>query len=159
MGRKKELCLYLLGVGSPLQGWMTMKKNQENKVTEGIVRVIKGLETLIALILIIAVVMSVKDLVTIAFSIFRGNSFASRDMVKELLAHSLMLIVGLELAEMLIRHKLNCIIEVMFYAVARKMLISSETALEILVGVFALAILFATRRFLTTREEEHTEDL
>ena len=59
----------------------------------------------------------------------------------------LLLIIGLELIETLITHTPSSIIDIMLFA-QLEMLIHSSNAYELLVGAIAIAILFATRRFL-----------
>ena len=65
-----------------------------------------------------------------------------------MLGYILLLVIGLELALMLIRHTPGSVIEVMFFAIARKVLIYTTETYEFLIGVVALAGLFAIRRFL-----------
>jgi hypothetical protein len=65
-----------------------------------------------------------------------------------MLGYLLLLVIGLELALMLIRHTPGSVIEVMFFAIARKILIYTNETYEFLIGVVALAGLFAIRRFL-----------
>ncbi len=67
---------------------------------------------------------------------------------EEVLADILLLVVGIELALMLVRRTPGALIEVMFFVVARKMLIKADTFWDLILGVAALAGLFAIRRFL-----------
>lgn len=72
---------------------------------------------------------------------------------EELLADILLLVVGIELALMLVRRTPESLIEVMFFVVARKMLIKADTFWDLILGVAALAGLFAIRMFLVRRSE------
>ncbi len=65
-----------------------------------------------------------------------------------LLADILLLVVGIELAIMLVRRTPESLIEVMFFVIARKMLIKTGAIHELLIGVAALAGLFAIRKYL-----------
>ncbi len=67
---------------------------------------------------------------------------------EELLSDILLLVVGIELAIMLIRRTPESLVEVMFFVIARKMLIKTGTIYELVVGVAALAGLFAIRKYL-----------
>jgi len=67
---------------------------------------------------------------------------------QQFLSFVLILIIALELAMMLITHDHNKVIEVMIYAIARKMLIYNTTAVELLLGVLTLVVLFAAEKFL-----------
>jgi hypothetical protein len=67
---------------------------------------------------------------------------------EELLSDILLLVVGIELALMLVRRTPESLIEVMFFVVARKMLIKTDDFWDLILGVAALAGLFAIRKYL-----------
>ena len=67
---------------------------------------------------------------------------------EEVLSDVLLLVVGIELALMLVRRTPEALIEVMFFVVARKMLIKADTFWDLILGVAALAGLFAIRKYL-----------
>ena len=67
---------------------------------------------------------------------------------EELLSDLLLLVVGVELAIMLVRRTPESLVEVMFFVIARKMLIKTGAIYELLIGVVALAGLFAIRKYL-----------
>ena len=67
---------------------------------------------------------------------------------EELLSDLLLLVVGIELAIMLVRRTPESLVEVMFFVIARKMLIKTGEFYELLIGVAALAGLFAIRKYL-----------
>ena len=60
----------------------------------------------------------------------------------------LLLVVGVELAIMLIRRTPESLVEVIFFVIARKMLIKTDAFYELLIGVIALIGLFAIRKYL-----------
>ncbi len=68
--------------------------------------------------------------------------------IEQVLSDILLLVVGIELALMLVRRTPAALIEVMFFVVARKMLIKADTFVDLIIGVAALAGLFAIRRYL-----------
>lgn len=70
---------------------------------------------------------------------------------EELLSNILLLVVGIELAIMLVRRTPESLVEVMFFVIARKMLIKTHNVYELLIGVAALAGLFAIRKYLEHR--------
>jgi hypothetical protein len=59
-----------------------------------------------------------------------------------------LLVVGIELALMLVRRTPEALIEEMFFVVARKMLITAGSFLDLIIRVAALAGLFAIRKYL-----------
>ena len=58
------------------------------------------------------------------------------------------LIIGVELIRMLYQHKPSTVFEVLLFAIARQVILAHDDAITTLIGVIAIAILFATRKFL-----------
>ena len=80
--------------------------------------------------------------------------------IQSFLSKVLLLVIGLELALVLIKHTLDSVLHVVIFAVARKVLIFAESSWEVAIGVASLAALFAVRKYLfdheniTTHREE-----
>lgn len=114
--------------------------------------ILKGvtiIETFLAAFLIFAVASSTVTLVRRLYYVIATRDFTQTyELFQGFMAHALLLVIGLELALMLLHHSPNSIIEVLIYALARKLLIHATTAYELAVGVAALAGLFAIRKFL-----------
>jgi len=72
---------------------------------------------------------------------------------ENVLSEILLLVVGIELAILLVRRTPESLIEVMFFVIARKMLIKTGAFYELLIGVVALAGLFAIRKYLATKKD------
>lgn len=77
---------------------------------------------------------------------------------EELLSDILLLVVGVELALMLVRRTPESLIEVMFFVVARKMLIKTDSFWDLILGVAALAGLFAIRKYLQTTPKKQEQE-
>ena len=73
-------------------------------------------------------------------------------VLQDLFSDILLLVVGVELAIMLVRRTPESLVEVIFFVIARKMLIKTDAFYEILIGVIALAGLFAVRKYLIERK-------
>lgn len=58
------------------------------------------------------------------------------------------LIIGVELIRMMYSHSPNTVFEVLLFAIARQIIIDHSSIWSSLVGVCAIAVLFATRKFL-----------
>ncbi len=95
-------------------------------------------------------VLSIKDIVVLGITIFKTDALSSYEILQGFLAHTLLLVVGLELSLMLISHTPGKVLEVVLYAIARKMLISSANMTDILFGVIALALVFFIDKYLHT---------
>ena len=65
--------------------------------------------------------------------------------MEDFMSLSLSMIVGIEFVKMLLLHTPESIIEVLLYAVARQIILSHESALENLIGVLAVAVIFMLR--------------
>jgi hypothetical protein len=93
------------------------------------------------------------------FTHFKEAVLAStlHDVIEHLLADILLIVVGFELAIMLIKRTPESLVDVMFFVVARKMLIKSDNFYDILIGVAALAGLFAIRKYLETHKRDKKE--
>ncbi|WP_406243738.1 hypothetical protein ACF3M2_07910 [Tissierella carlieri] len=110
------------------------------------------IEILLAAFIMITVLISGKDIVVLIYTVFVTEASASYEILQGLLTHILLLVVGLELALMLITHSAGNVLEVILYAIARKMLISSSNTMDILLGVISLAIIFWVDKYLHTKD-------
>lgn len=107
-------------------------------------------ETVLALLVLLGVVAGSLDLVSyLKLLLQRGSELQDPySTLQGLIGHVLMLVLGLELAMMLIRHTPGSVIEVLMYVAARKMLGPQTTVAEFLAGTAAIAGLFAVRKYL-----------
>lgn len=67
------------------------------------------------------------------------------------------ILIGLELVKLLCRNDLYSMVEILLFAVTRHIIIERLNILETLVGVVAIAALFAIRKFLFLYQETHEE--
>lgn len=130
-------------------------KRKFRKVENIMEKIIMWLEIVLATFIIITVILSCRDLASLAYNVFTTEAMSSYELLQVFLSYVLLLVVGLELALMLIKHSPGSVLEVMLYAVARKMLISSSTTSEVLIGVIALAIIFFIDKYLHTKDKEN----
>ena len=71
--------------------------------------------------------------------------------------------IGVEFVKMLCTHTPGTVIEVLLFAISRQMIVGHVSGFEVLVGVAAIAGLFATHKFLYaksfgTEEKEEKQD-
>ncbi|MGX8852845.1 transporter [Amedibacillus sp. YH-ame10] len=119
-------------------------------INEKLVRVTKGLELAIAVLLIVAITVSAIYVVFYAGNALKEGSFQLESFMKTVLT----LVVGIEFAKMLILHTPESVLEVLLYAVARQIVIYHDSALENLVGVLAVGVIFAIRKYLSKEKSE-----
>ncbi len=67
---------------------------------------------------------------------------------KDFLGNALLLVVGVELIRMLITHTTRATLELIVFVIARKLLIYTDSMMDIFLGTIALAIAFATIKYL-----------
>lgn len=65
------------------------------------------------------------------------------------LAHIFELIIGIEFVKMLAKHTPSSTVDVILYAIARKLIVNHDSMLDSLIGVLAIAILFGVRKYLS----------
>ena len=74
------------------------------------------------------------------------------DFFTQFLANALSLVVGVEFVKMLCQHSAQTVVEVLMFATARQMVVEHMKTTQTLIGVIAIAILFAIRKFLMTED-------
>ena len=73
------------------------------------------------------------------------------DFFTKFLANALSLVVGVEFVKMLCRHSAQT---VLMFATARQMVVEHMAPTQTLIGVIAIAVLFAIRKFLMTEDSD-----
>jgi Phosphate-starvation-inducible E family len=101
---------------------------------------VKFFEWLLAGIIIVAVIAEGTMLVHDLFSYIMEGEIMEK--FQDFLAHALLYIIGLEVALMLIKHDMTLVIDIIIFAIARKMIILNVHMWEILVGILAIFILY-----------------
>lgn len=114
------------------------------KVNDSMIKGLRWLELVIACFLFFAIILSLCVLIKDT-----GSSLFYTDFqLEEFMGAMLTIVVGIEFAKMLILHTPQSVIEVLLYAVARQIIISHDNAMENLIGVLAIGIIFLIRKFL-----------
>lgn len=110
------------------------------------------LEILISGIVILAIIFSFPDLFKYIIRIVSSDPATSLTLFQEFLKHSLMLVIGMEFIMMLIAYSDKNIIYLIIFVIARKLLISSDTVVDLLIGVIAIAILFIVKNYILRKK-------
>ena len=84
-----------------------------------------------------------KTLLTAPASFSLGNFFSS----------ALLLVMGIEFVQMLALHTADAVVDVLLFTIVRQMIVNHTDAVETLLGVAAVAGIFAIKKFLQTRED------
>lgn len=79
---------------------------------------------------------------------FHVEGFPVYDEFKDILDMAFTLVIGVEIIRMMCEHSTEVVFEVLTFAIARQIVIDHTNAVDNIYGVVALAILFATRKYL-----------
>ena len=116
-------------------------------------------ETLLAMVVLIAVFLGTMDVLRMMWQIYiiEFQTPVGYTQLNDLLAQILLLVIGVELVVMLSLHIPGALIEVLLYAIARKLLLLPKEGamLELLLGVIAIAGLFAIRKYLILNDNSN----
>lgn len=105
----------------------------------------KIMEFVIALLLACAIIIMIGQLIMSVSSLPDLNTYPNYD---DVLMSCFNLIIGVELIRMLYLHTPITVFEVLLFAIARQIIIDHSSPVNSLIGVIAIAILFAVRKFL-----------
>ena len=81
----------------------------------------------------------------------------SPEQFTEFLGNALTLLIGVEFVKMLAKHTAENLLEVLMFAIARQMVVEHLNMVETLIGVVALAVIFAIRKYLLLKAPENKE--
>lgn len=108
------------------------------------------MEIIISVFLLVGIAVAgidlLKDLLEMISLAFSNNSASIS--IEQFLSTGLQLIIGVEFVKMIAKHTMGSTIEVLVYAIARKLVISHGGTIDLLMGVIAIAILFFIKKYL-----------
>jgi len=108
-------------------------------------KIAKAIEIIIALVLLVIVVIKI---IEVSFDL---TGFPVGILTMEfagILSVTLNLVIGVEFTKMLIKHTPESVVDVLLFAIARQMVVYHERTLDLLIGVLAIAGLFAIKKVL-----------
>ena len=102
-------------------------------------------EIVIALLLMMAVVVKLYDAIAAVAGL---KAVLEGVALENVLSSAFSLVIGLEFVRMLCKHTPETVIDVLLFAVARQLVIYNDGDISKLLGIIAIAGLFAVKRFL-----------
>ena len=125
-----------------------------------LLKVSKAFETALSIVLIIIIFLGMIDLVRSVYTAYIVD-FANPVEYSQLnafLAEALLLVIGVELVVMLSLHIPGALLEVLLYAIARKLILLPKTSGmgDLLLGIIAIGCIFAFKKYLMTDNERKT---
>lgn len=114
------------------------------------------LQLLIAVLIAFGIIIGLVDLIKFFPAILSEGSSSSYAKFQEFLGYALVLIVGVELMLMIIKHSAKEVLNLILFVIARKMLIYSQSMLDLVLGTIAIAIVFTIIKLVvpTIRDED-----
>lgn len=122
-------------------------------------RITSYLEAVVAVIIIAAIVFGMVDLIKYIGLIFMTNPIDTYDVFQKFLGHALLLVVGAELVLMLVLNTPAFIMEVLLFAIARKLLIGSQGMMEYILGIISIALIFAIKKYLVPPKTDYNKEI
>ena len=128
--------------------------NTKNKVLSFIVKAAGFFETILAVVVLIAVILYTIPMI---FDFFNPSSLFNTSF-DVFLSQILGLVIGIEFVKMLTRHTPGAVIEVLVFAIARQLIVYHTSTFETLIGILAVAAAFAIRKFLFVKEFDKSSE-
>lgn len=123
-----------------------------HKIIKGIGSTSGYLELGIGILILIGIgIMSIQlvgDIVDIISGVTH-NSVSTQ--FETFLYDSLNLVIGIEFVKMLIKHTPESVIEVLVFAIARKLIVGHASNIELFIDIIAITLLFVIRKYLYCR--------
>lgn len=118
----------------------------------------KGFEAVLAVGLLIIVLFGMMDLTRSVYNayIVDFSNPVQYSQLNSFLAEALLLVIGIELVVMLSLHIPGALLEVLLYAIARKLILlpKSSGMIDLLLGIFAIGCIFAIKKYLLNDQEK-----
>ena len=133
-----------------------MKNLDKNNL---MLRIAHIFESILGMVVLIAIFLGTIDVLRMIWKVYiiEFQTPVQYSQLNDILGQILLLVIGVELVVMLSLHIPGAIIEVLLYAIARKMLLlpKSEGMVDVLIGVIAIAGIFAIRKHLLTNDNSN----
>lgn len=113
---------------------------------EAIYQVARYAEIFLSVVIVVVIALATVPLIYELFHI--PVLEMKQEFFTEFLSQALSLVVGVEFVKMLCKHSAETVVEVLLFATARQMVVEHLQTTQTLIGVIAIGILFAIRKYL-----------
>lgn len=121
-----------------------------NRYLVTLLKLVNIFEIIVSILLIAGVIISIPDILKYYFKILTSDATLSYEIFQNFLSHVLLLVIAIEFVVLMIAHTDTNILHLILLVISRKMLVYSDTMLDLLFATTAIAILFAVRKYLLT---------
>lgn len=128
---------------------MNVSAEFKERLRRNIARVSSYIEILISVLILIGILVATINWGTELITMSR-EALEIRQVtvpIEEYLATGLQLIIGVEFVKMISKHTVGSAIDVLLLAIARKMIVSHGSSIDILLGILSIAILFVIKHY------------
>ncbi|MDO5136597.1 MAG: hypothetical protein Q4D55_11130 [Eubacteriales bacterium] len=119
-------------------------------------QVVEFLETVMAFVIILVICALIVPM--IHNFIKTPEMFHQSNALKSFIEIALNIVISIEFAKMLVCHSSINIIEVLLFALSRHIILAHGNALDTLLGIIGVAILFAIRKCLLTSADQDVDN-
>lgn len=122
------------------------KREQQNRaLTDYLEFVTEVMEVAVAVIVLIGFLLAIVPLIWEMPALLSNENDYSFHVFLE---HAFNLVIGIEFVRMLVKHTPGSALEVLLFAIARHLVLGGETGPDLILGVAAIAGIFAIRKYL-----------
>lgn len=130
----------------------------DKDVKQSFIKIAHFSEILLSIVILLVIFLGIFDILREIYAAYIID-FAhpvNYDQLNDFLAQILLLVIGVELVIMLCLHLPETLLEVLLYAIARKLLLVPKTAgvADLLLGVLAIAGIFFIKKYLMPKKGE-----
>ncbi|MGX8687492.1 MAG: hypothetical protein ACSW8K_06835 [bacterium] len=126
----------------------------ENKVLKCIILFGHVLETVLAILIMVGLIISLKPLVLQLGELGTGME----EVLPHFLEAAFNLVIGIEFVDMLTKHSPGSALEVLLYAIVRHMVLEGGTTKDMVIGTFAILVIFIVRKYFFVKSFEEDFD-
>lgn len=126
----------------------------ETKVLKFIILFGHVLETVLAILIMIGLIISLKPLVLTMGELGSGME----EVLPHFLEAAFNLVIGIEFVDMLTKHSPGSALEVLLYAIVRHMVLEGGTTKDMIIGTGAILVIFIIRKYFFVKSFEEDFD-
>lgn len=128
---------------------MDFSAELKRRLRKSVARVSSYIEIFISVLILIGILVGTINLAT-ELIMMSKEALTAADIilpVEEFIATALQLIIGVEFVKMISKHTVGSTIDVLLFAIARKLVVSHGSSLELLLGIIGIGILFVIKYY------------
>ncbi len=129
----------------------------KNRAILKLKNVVHSLELVLCVLIALGIILCFPDLFKYFYLMVTSGPHETFELFRMFLKHVLTLVVGVEFIIMLITRANESILSLVLFVIARKMLVYSETMVDLILGTVSVAVVFMVMKFLVDAESPHVE--